>query len=183
MHMGLHRTGWRSQGGRRAGFTLVEIIFAMLVVVVALVGLIAVVVNCQRLDQASRETMIATKRAEQLMDDVRAAAKVAWDDLEEIHYPPELSSTGVPLVPCTPRANRWYDVPGLQAPTGNLLPPDTGPYVDPPRPLSDYNMGIMGACVEPFKRNLKRIRVEVRWSGVSGNRRITVYSLIGRQQP
>ena len=169
----------------RSGFTLIEIIFAMLVVVVGLVGLVAVIISCQKLDDSSREMQIATKFAQQLMDDVRALAASDWDNIEVTHYPGELDGAGAAIAPCQIRSNLWTDVAGLQAPQGVNVPDTTNSqgYTPAPRGAADYQRGIAGACVETFQDGLKKITVEVRWYGASGNRKLILNGMVGEQQP
>ena len=143
--------GAERPGDPRAGLTLIELIIAVFVIVVALLGLFSVIDSSHRLDRNAQELRLASSAARHLLDDMRAMAEEDWDAVGTTSFAPEVDGVGTPLSPCVPLANEWHDVYGLQAPSAGRLPKAAGGgYNPPPRAPSEYNLGIIGACVEDY---------------------------------
>ncbi len=181
------RTARVSPSKRRRGFTLVEVSFAIAVIVVAVSGLLGTLVGSSALGRVARETSLAQQAARQQLEllqgapfpEIFAAFNASADD-----------DAGISVA--APGAN--FAVPGL-----SLVPGDAAcgavefPVVDNagalqlredfvddalgmPRDLDGD--GAVDALDHSGDYRLLPVRVRVRWQGVSGVRVLELESLL-----
>ena len=72
---------------RRRGIGLTEVVFALAVVVLAIVGLVASLLHAMDLDQSSRETELALNAAREVIETMRGSGEFSDIYGEKQQYP------------------------------------------------------------------------------------------------
>lgn len=103
----------RLPGGRRRGVTLVEIIIALTVLVVAILGLMSLMLSSQRLNQEHRENTIAQNATQTMIESMR---EQEFSRIFALYNgDPDDDPDGPGTAP-----GPHFDIPGLNAPSGGL---------------------------------------------------------------
>jgi len=160
--------------GAKRGFTLIEVIVSGVIVVLAVAMLVTSLQYCSRAGQTAREKTIALNAARTMLERLRATPV---RHIYLTYGPGGLEGPD-------------FDVEGLRTADGDTdghcgqltfygVESDSVPRVGLPRDLNgDGDADDSGADVTDNYR-LVPIRVDVGWRGVSGNRNVTLYAIIG----
>lgn len=178
-------------GGRRGGFSLLELAVAVVLLILAIGGLSGVLVAATRLNQANRETALALSAARQAIEVLQAepfAQVFARYNTDPADDPGAAGSA----------PGKDFAVPGLAPWNGDpdgfvgeyLFPVAAGagtsvqlredladPALGMPRDLDGD--GVVGAADLSGTYRLLPVRVRLRWRGVSGERELAVETFLG----
>lgn len=172
----------------RNGFTILEIMFAVSVLAVGLVGLLSVILHLGRLNAINRENLAAMRAAEKMVETLR---NTEFDQV----FP---SYNGLPADDPAPGPGTapgpHFDVPGLVPQAGDadrkcgriLFPADaTGagllettsdPELMMPRDLNENGVVEPVPILSDFK--LLPVTVRIEWQGISGPRTLVYRALL-----
>ncbi len=166
----------RSRGVPR-GLTLIEILIATSVILVAMIGLLSVMYYTTRLNAANRENLAALRAAEHQIETLRAAK------FDEIYA--RYNDTPADDILNGPNPGSSFDVEGLQPlpgrQCGRILFPGDGSRLledvnDPawgmPRDLNGNGLVDTDSVSGPGLALLP-VTVEITWTGIQGPRTIT----------
>ena len=181
----------RDHRGGTAGFTIVEVMVAVLVLVIAIVGIVGSMLSAMALNRVNRETAIAQQAVRRTMEQV---AGVPFREAFALSNTDPGDDAGLSLLARGPN----FVVDGLQAQEGDLdgfcgrieFPVlDNGPgAVELREDAVDAGLGMPGDIDGDGTPNelgnfeldyrLLPVRVLVEWRGVSGNRSIELESMM-----
>ena len=139
------------------GFTLIEIMVTVLILVTGLAGLVMMAVGSTRSSAASMNFNRGTAYGEELLEQMRERD---YDDLE-------LDANIASGPGCDPAGNPPWDIPGDQGVTDEDLPGN-------PTQIT-FERDVTVTCLPDS--TLKRVIVEVRWDDEVSTRRGTPHSI------
>lgn len=154
-----------------SGFTLIELMVALVIIVVAVVGLITSLTTTSRWDAATKERSVATDAARQVMEEIKAQ----FDTVDEyVAFYQGLSSsfdTDLLRVPLTTReaAVQAYVDAGLPAGASaydTLAGTYTPSAID--KTMARLQNGQVSVNVTKLNANQMDVSVSVSWNGTGG---------------
>jgi hypothetical protein len=140
---------------RSGGFSLVETIIAMVVIVIALFAILTVTVYTSTTEQAQKELETAKEAASRKLDEIRG---LPWGGMSNITIPSVVNSYATVATPVT------FAVSGLSKSQGQVIVHGTNPF-----PLTDPVL-------------LVDLEVLITWSGVRGTSRFSMRTMMTKDQ-
>ena len=168
----------RRSGARgRAGFTMLEIMVSVAILMVAVSGMASAMLSSMQLNRVNGETTLAHESARQVLETVQSQE---FDEVFELYNANPLDDPGGPGV--GPGAD--FAVAGLRALPGDadglvgeVLFPTQGAQLREDVVDASWGMprdlnadGVIDALDHAADRRLLPVRVRVQWQGVSGRR-------------
>lgn len=167
----------------RAGFSLLEVMMAVSIIAIALMGLMSVIASCVTLDRDTQELNTAMWQAKQMIENIKAQGFVSVADYVDTSDNDGLGPNHTGVV-----ANFGsFDVPGLTPQTTDsdgFNPHLCGKVM--------VNSITQGAVVIPFANGVPpmpwvfnaadtkyELTVLIEWSGAMGDREIALHTIIG----
>lgn len=165
------------------GVTLLEILIAMAVLLVALLGLIGAIVSAQSAGQSTRELTVAMNEAREKVEEMRSQP---FDEIFRRYN----SSTGDDLAGSNPGAT--FTVSGLNAlagtPAGQIVFPGDVPatpgqllenVVDAPLGMP-HDLNGDGDATDNAATGYRMlpVRIQIRWQGINGPGRFDLNTVI-----
>ena len=158
----------RSRLSRHAGFSLLEVMMAVSIIAIALVGLLSVITECVNLDKDTSEMNTAMWQAKQMIENIRGQGFVSI---------PAYLNTGTGVGPD-------FEVPGLSpqtADTDGFNPHRCGEVIL--NSVLQNNVETAAPTFAAWTYNALDqaydVTVRVSWRGVRGNRQIELRTKIG----
>jgi len=177
-------------GGTTSGFTVIEVLLAAIILVVAMVGAVGTVSQITMLGEANRESTVAYQGSRAMLEFLHAST--FEQIVPRFNTDPGDDPDGVGTAP-----GMNFDVPGLSvrrddadgmvgrvllplAPDGTLREDLNAPDFGMPRDLNGD--GAIDGNDRTFDCILLPIRVQVQWTGMSGNREVEFSTLLGMRR-
>lgn len=178
--------------GSRAGFTLVEVMAAAVIISVAILGASSAILSSAGLTRMNRDTEVANQAVRRQIEELQG---VPFGELFAAYNEDAGDDAGLTV----PAPGPGFDVPGLTPVEGDedglcgriFLPVD--PLGDPwvlrenldddqlGLPL-DLNVdGVIDGADHALDYEVLPIRIEVRWVGLAGERRTELLTVIGER--
>lgn len=188
----LGRRGRRVRS-RRAGFSLLEIAVATVLLMIAIGGLSGVLVASVRLNQTNRETALALSAARQAVETLQAEpfrevfARYNTDPGDDPAGAGTAPGPGFAVVGLTAQLD---DLDGWVGEYEFPVAPGIGTSVELREDFVDANLGmprdlngdgVVDALNHAGDYRLLPVRVRLRWRGVNGEREFTVETFLGNR--
>ncbi len=167
--------GPMNRRGRAGGFTLIEVVISMTVLVLALMGMVSVIVHTTRHNAVNRENQAAMRAAEKKIEEMvnrpfdtvlAAFSSTAGGNPGPDFDVPSLISSGAPAKVGKVR----FPVNGA----GQLVEVGTGAFLGMPADLDLDGNGIAGESTSVSATyQILPLEIQMNWKGVHGVRTLT----------